>query len=151
MTLRYETSITTFIQLVITSLFIIVGGVIETGKECQNGASSCVVSSFLWMVILLFVGGFFVCLTALGYFAQTKRSSRLAKLLIVAELGVALACLMLIRTPSSVLGGIGSFLIFLLSLWTVVLAYRLTKAKGARIVATTRTQKARPRRPKKSL
>lgn len=147
MKLRYETSITTFIQLVVVSLFIIASGVIDTLKECQeHGASSCVASSFLWIVILFLVGGFFVSVCAIGYLAQTKRSRRLAKLLIVAEAGIALVSFKLLTTPSSWLGGIGSLIIFGLALWTIVLAYRLVKAKGGRVVVKSRIQKTRPRR-----
>lgn len=148
MKLRYETAITTFIQLALIALLIIIGGVIETIKECQDGASSCVASSFLWLVMLIFGSGFFVCLSALGYFAQAKRSRRLAILLILAELGIAAISFKFLTNPSSVLSGLGSFAMLGLSLWTVVLAYRLTRAKGGRIVAKTRTTRAR-RRPTK--
>lgn len=143
MKLRYETSITTFAQLAVVSLFVIVSGVIATIKECED-ASSCVASSFVWMVILLLVAAWFTGLTALGYLAQTKRSARLAKVLIVAELGVAAICFKLATNPSSILGAFGSIIIGALAIWTIVLAYRLTKAKGGRIVAQTSTGRRRP-------
>lgn len=149
MKLRYETAITTFVQLALMALLIIVGGVIETFKECQDGASSCVASSFLWLVMLIFGAGFFVCLSALGYFTQAKRSRRLAILLIFAELGIAAISFKFLTNPSSVLSGLGSFAMLGLALWTIVLAYRLTRAKGGRIVAKTK-QAPRARRSKAS-
>lgn len=147
MKLRYETAVTTFAQLAVVSLFIIIGGVVDTIKACDE-ASSCVASSFVWMAILLFMAGWFIALTALGYFAQTKRSARLAKLLIIAELGVAAICFKLVTTPSSWIGAMGAGITLALALWTIVLAYRLTKAKGGRIVAQTRNPKTRPRSPR---
>ena len=148
MKLRYETAITTFIQLALMSFLIIVGGVIDTIKECQDGARSCLASSFLWLVMLIFGASFFVFLSALGYFAQAKRSRRLAILLIFAELGVAGICFKLLTNPSSVLSGLGSFAMLGLALWTIVLAYRLMQAKGGRIVAKPRASAIRPRRSK---
>lgn len=149
MTLRYETGITTFLQLALTALFVVIGGVSDMIKSCRDGASSCVTSSFLWLVILLFVIGFFMSLTALGYFAQTKRSSRLAKLLLVVELGIAAVSYKLLTASSSVLSTIGAFVILVLSLTTVWLAWRIIRAKGRRIVATNRTTQ-RPRQRKTS-
>jgi uncharacterized BrkB/YihY/UPF0761 family membrane protein len=145
-TLRYETGITTFLQLALAALFVVVGGVSDMIKSCQDGASSCVTSSFLWMVILLFVIGFFMSLTALGYFAQTKRSSRLAKLLLITELGIAAISYKLLTASSSILSTVGVFIILCLALTTVWLAWRIIRAKGRRIVASTRPP-ARARRP----
>lgn len=141
--LRYETAIPTFVQLAVATFFVILGGVADTVENCDS-ASDCVANSFLWLVIAFMVGGWFIAMSALGYLAQTKRNYKLARLLIAGELFTAFITFMLLKNPSSPLSFIGSAIIFVLAIWTIVLAWRLYQARGARIVAGSPS--SRPRR-----
>jgi hypothetical protein len=143
MTIRYETAITTFAQLAVATLFVMLGGVFDTVKHCTE-ASDCVANSFLWLIIVFMVAIWFIMLCSLGYLAQEKRSYKLARLLIAGELFTAFITFMLFSHPSSPISAIGALTVFGLSVWTIILAWRIYKARGSRIV--TPAQKTRPRR-----
>jgi protein-S-isoprenylcysteine O-methyltransferase Ste14 len=73
-------------------------------------------------------------LLVLGYAAQERRSSRLAKLLIAAEILAALIYLYDTQHALSILERLTNLGSCLLALWVIVLAWRLSRAKGGRIV-----------------
>lgn len=144
MTLRYQTATATFVQLAVMTLLVIVGGIMDVAKNCEN-SSECVVNSFLWIIIAFMLAGWYAVLFAIGYFAQEKRSYKLARLLIAGELFTAFISLMLIRNPSSHYSRFGALIALLLAVWVMVLAWRIYKARGSRIT-TARSGQSRPRR-----
>lgn len=145
MKLRYQTATATFIQLAVMTLLVVLGGIMNLAKNCEN-SSECVVNSFLWIIIAFMMACWYAALFAIGYFAQENRSYKLARLLIAGELFTAFIALMLVRNPSSFYSGLGAIIALVFAVWIIILAYRLYKARGSRI-PTTRTSSAnRPRR-----
>lgn len=144
MTLRYQTATATFVQLAVMTLLVIIGGIMDVAKNCEN-SSECVVNSFLWIIIAFLLAGWYAVLFALGYFAQEKRSYKLARLLIAGELFTAFISLMLIKNPSSFYSGLGAIIALLFAVWVIILAWRIYRARGSRITAP-RSGATRPRR-----
>lgn len=146
MSIRYQTSTATFVQLAVMTLLVIMGGIADVAKNCEN-AAECLTNSFLWIVIAFIIACWYAVLFAIGYFAQEKRSYKLARILILGELFTAFVALMFLRTPSSLLGVITSGAAIVLAAWTIVLAWRIYKARGSRITTPAkRTSGQRPRR-----
>lgn len=145
MKLRYHTAFATFIQLAVITLLVIIGGIMDVAKNCEN-SSECVVNSFLWIIIAFLLAGWYAALFALGYFAQENRSYKLARLLIGGELFTAFIALMLIKNPSSFYSGMGAIIALIFAVWIVVLAWRIYKARGSRISTTRSGGTNRPRR-----
>lgn len=144
MTLRYQTATATFIQLAVMTLLVIVGGIMDVAKNCEN-SSECVTNSFLWIIIAFLMAGWYAALFAIGYFAQENRSYKLARLLIAGELFTAFIALMLVKNPSSFYSGLAAIIALIFAVWIIILAWRLYKARGSRI-STTRGGSNRPRR-----
>lgn len=145
MTLRYQTATATFIQLAVMTLLVIVGGIMDVVKNCESSAE-CVTNSFLWIIIAFMLACWYTALFAIGYFAQEKRSYKLARLLIAGELFTAFVALMLVKNPSSTYSRIGALVALCFAVWTIVLAYRIYKARGSRITTPSSKSSKRPRR-----
>ena len=92
------------------------------------------------MVVLYF--GF---IWALGYIAQLKRSKRLAQLLIAAEAFIALIALFNVRHHNDFISLMTSLIDIALATWVILLAFRLMRSKGGRVVVRARV---RPHRRK---
>lgn len=144
MKLRYQTATATFIQLAVMTLLVVIGGIMDVAKNCEN-SSECVVNSFLWIIIAFILAGWYATLFAIGYFAQEKRNYKLARLLILGELFTAFVALMLVKNPSSFYSGLAAIVALIFAVWIIILAYRLYKARGSRI-PTARSTSSRPRR-----
>jgi len=142
MTLRYQTGTATLVQLVVMLLLNFVNGVASSVSACtsHSGCVSNIVTTCLFVIVLAV---WLIFLSMLGYTAQDKRSRAIARLLIAAEALVALVALFDIKHYPNLLGLLTSVIDFALAVWVIVLAYRLSKAKGGRIVASP---KARTRR-----
>jgi uncharacterized membrane protein YqjE len=145
MKLRYQTATATFIQMAVMTLLLIIGGIMDVTKNCEN-SSECVTNSFLWIIIAFLFGGWYATLFAIGYFAQEKRSYKLARLLIAGELFTAFIALMLVKNPSSFYSGLGAIIALLFAAWVILLAWRIYKARGSRISSSSRSSSNRPRR-----
>ena len=145
MTLRYQTATATFIQLAVMTLLVIVGGIMDVAKNCEN-SSECVTNSFLWIIIAFLMAGWYAALFAIGYFAQENRSYKLARLLIAGELFTAFIALMLVKNPSSFYSGLAAIIALIFAVWIIILAWRLYKARGSRISTTRSGSGNRPRR-----
>lgn len=143
--IRYHTALATFIQLAVMTLLVIIGGIMDVAKNCEN-SNECVTNSFLWIIIAFMLAVWYFGLFGLGYLAQEKRSRRLTKILIAGELFTALVALMFLKNPSSLYSGIGAGLALLFAVWIIFLAYRIHQAKGGRITTTKQSGSNRPRR-----
>lgn len=144
MKLQYQTATATFIQLAVMTLLIVIGGIKDVASNCEN-SMECVTNSFLWIIIIFILAGWYLTLFAIGYFAQERRSHRLARLLIAGELFTVFVALMLVKNPSSIYSGVSAGVALALGLWIILLAWRLNKARGGRITAKKHAA-GRPRR-----
>lgn len=140
MRLVYRTAKATFIQFVCLSLLAIVNTLDSIVTTCSSGGHNCVsnmVSSTLFFLVLV---GFFAVLWVLGFNAQDRRSWRLALLLIAVEGGVILVESFNALHHTSLLSLLTSIIDIGFAVWVIILAWRLSRAKGSRIVASERSR-----------
>src|SRR5579862_1686611 len=146
MTLTHQTSVATFIQFVIVSLFTIVTQLVTTVNGCRKeSVSNCLGDLTVAIIFYIFVAVVFGAVWLIGYMAQDKRSKRWTQLLLCVEGFFALLALFSIKlntSSRSFLGSIASFVMLLLSVWIISLALRLLKAGNQRV-----TRRRRPHHP----
>jgi uncharacterized membrane protein len=142
--LRYETAIATFIQFVFLSLLGIANALNSTVTTCHADGRDCISNLIVSIIFFILTAVWFACVWILGYAAQEKRSKRLAQLLIAIEAFIALIALFNARHHTDFLSLFTSLVDIGLAAWVIVLAFRLMRSSGGRIVA-----KQRPRRRRK--
>ena len=136
MRIRYETGIATLVQFAAIAGLSFINGLASIISGCRGGATAdCVTNAFvsLVLIIMLLVG--LGILLALGYAAQARRSVRLAYTLMAAEAFAAAVFLFDAKQTPSLVERLTNFLSFLVSAWVIFVAWRLSRAKGGRIVA----------------
>ncbi len=148
MRLKYETGILTFIQFVTLSLLGIVNGLNSIITTCvhQSTSNDCVSNMLVSIIFFILTTIWFALIWVLGYQAQERRSRRLAQLLIAMEAFIALIAFFNAKHHSDLLSLFTSLLDLVLAVWIIVLAVRLMRAKGGRVVSRQRPRQRR-RRP----
>jgi len=114
----------------------------STCAQHDDCLSNAVVSVVYWILIAVWFGFLWV----LSYTAQERRSKRLIWLLIGAQALVALISSYNARHHPDIIGLITSIVDFVLAVWVIILALRLLRAKGGRVVAKQRSGGGRARR-----
>lgn len=151
MKLTYETGTATLIQFIVLSLLNIATGTHSVIATCANDHSNCVSNLIVSIVFYILIVGWFATVSALGFAAQLRRSKRLAQLLICAEGLIALVALFNIKLNLAhghdALTLITSITDLVLALWISLLAFRLMRAKGGRVVARSRVRQRRRPNP----
>lgn len=142
MKLHYQTGTATFIQLALVMLLIVINNLVGFIIACTSDSSECAISAMFSLVFIIFSGIWFIFVSAVGYAAEEKRSSKLAYVLIAGQLVTLGAAYGFSQYPSNWFGAVSSVVIMLSCVWIIVLAWRLSRAKGGRIVsrATRRTR-----------
>lgn len=142
MKLTYQTGIATLIQFISFSLLTFasqVGSVITT---CHKDGSNCVSNLLTSVILYVLVAIAFGIIWIIGYGAQERRSKRLAQLLICIESFVALVAIFSLKLSlhrsKNILGLATSFIILVVAVWTISLAWRLMRAGGGRVVVNQR-------------
>ena len=135
MKLRYETGVAALVQFVITIGLSFLNGAASIIGGCLHGfTADCVtngLSSLILIILIVIALGF---LLALGYMAQERRSTSLARLLMGFEAFAALIFLFDAKQSPGVFDRITNFIYFLLAAWVIILAWRLSRSHGGRIV-----------------
>lgn len=144
MRLKYETAIATLIQFIVLVFLNIGTGTVSVITTCHDNNGDCVSNMIVSLIFFLLITLWFGFIWILGYTAQERRSRRLAQALIIAEVMVVVVALFNARHHTDPLSLITSLIDFGLGIWVIMLAYRLMKAGGARIVT-----KQRPRQQPK--
>lgn len=144
MKLRYETAIATLVQFITLTLLGIPNALVSIISTCRSHGSDCVSNLLVSLIFFLLTAAWFGFVWVLGYAAQERRSKRLARLLIAAEGLIILVALFNAKHHTNWLGLVTSLVDVFLAVWIIILAYRLSKANGGRIVS--RTPRARQRR-----
>lgn len=148
MKLKYETAVATLIQFVLLTFLNIATGLSSVVTTCQKDSTACV-DTLLWtLLFFLFISLWFGFIWILGFAAQDRRSKRLARVLIMAEVFVALFALANIAlfkswSPANVIGLVTSLIDLALAIWVIALAYRLSRADGGRIMSKPRARQRR--------
>lgn len=141
MKLKYETAIATLVQFITLTLLGIPNALVSIVTTCHRDGSNCVSNTITSLLFFLLTAVWFGALWVLGYSAQERRSRLLAWLLIGAELVVIMVAFGInFRHDSNFLSLGTSILDILLALWTILLAFRLSRSKGGRIVKSTRNR-----------
>lgn len=134
MRLRYRTGIATFIQFIVMSLLTIVNGIESVVTTCDLKSGSCLSNALASTVFFVIVSLWFASIWILGYFAQDQRSKRLAYLLIAVELGVIAIAAFNVQNHTTVLSTATSLIDIGLAIWVIILAFKLSRARGGRIM-----------------
>jgi hypothetical protein len=138
MLLKYETGVVTFVQFTLLSILNIINGIVGVIPDCRVNGGDCVWSTFATFIYVLLIIGWFAFLWVLGYTAQDRRSKRLAQILIAAEAFVALISFFNLKHGHGTLNRITSFTDLALALVVVLLAFRIMRANGGRVVVKNR-------------
>lgn len=140
MLLKYETGIATFIQFVVLSLLNIINVVGSTVSQCGTGHSDCVWGAFANMVFIILIVLWFGFLWVLGFAAQDRRSKRLAQALILAECMVAIVALFNFKHGHETFARLTSLFNLIMAVYVILLAFRIARAKGGRVVVRGRAR-----------
>lgn len=142
MRLRYETGTATLLQFAVVTILAFINQIVSIISTCVKHDGDCVSNSLVSLILVILVAIWFGFISALGYAAQDKRSKRLAQFLIGAEALNVLISLFNAKHYPNVLGLITSLIDLAFAAWIIVLAWRLMKANGGRIVASTARMKS---------
>ena len=142
MRLRYETGTATLLQFAVVTILAFINQITSIVSTCVKHDGDCVSNSLVSLILVILVAIWFGFISALGYAAQDKRSRRLAQVLIGAEgLNVMISLFNAKHFPNT-LGLITSVIDLALAAWVIMLAWRLMKANGGRIVTATARAKS---------
>ncbi len=146
--LKYQTGIVTLIQFLVGTTLGFANQILSIISGCTGKTSvNCVSNSISSLSLIIVTAIWFAFIAAIGYAAQDRRSRGLARILILAELGIAGVAGLDLRHSPNILSMITSALDLALALWALVLAFRLARANGGRIV----TKKSKPRQRRRTL
>lgn len=143
MKLKYETAVATLIQFVLLTFLNIATGLSSVVSECHKDSSNCVSNLLVSLIFFLLISVWFGFIWILGFAAQDRRSKRLARVLIVAEVFIALIALFNAKHHTSALSLATSLIDLALAIWVIALAYRLSRADGGRIMSKPRARQRR--------
>ncbi|MEO6513251.1 MAG: hypothetical protein ABIR37_01070 [Candidatus Saccharimonadales bacterium] len=135
MRLRYETGTATLIQFAAVTILAFINQMTSIITTCVKHDGDCVSNSLVSLILVILVAIWLGFISALGYAAQDKRSKRLAQFLIGAEGFNLLISLFNAKHFPNTLGLITSVIDLALAAWVILLAWRLMRANGGRIVA----------------
>ncbi len=133
------------VQFILMCFLGLANGAYSIGSTCSQHddcLSNAVVSIVYWLLIAVWFGFLWI----LAYTAQERRSKKLIWLLIGGQAMVALISSFNARHHPDVLGLITSIVDFVLAIWVIILALRLLRAKGGRLVVKQRSAGGRARR-----
>lgn len=142
---RYQVSIIAFVHFIAMCVLGIANGAYSIVTTCQQ-YSDCLSNALVSVVYWLLIAAWFGFLWILAYAAQEKRNKRLAQLLIACEALVAFIAFFNARHHPDIIGLITSIVDIFFALWVILLAFRLMRAKGGRVVTKQRGSRARTRR-----
>lgn len=144
MALKYETAIATFVQFVTLTLLNVGTGTVSVISTCHQGNGDCVSNLIVSLIFFILLSLWFCCVWILGFAAQSRRSKRLAQALIAVEVAIAVVALFNAKHHTDPLSLVTSLTDFALSIWVIILAIRLIKSGGGRIVTHQRSRRRRP-------
>jgi len=145
MKIKYETNIATLVQFITISLLGIANGLNSIVTTCVHSSDDCVTNSMLSIIFFIITALFFAGVWVLGYTVQDRRSTRLAQLLILVELGIISVAFLNARHHTDLLSLFTSIIDMLLALWVIYACILLIKNGGKRAPAR-RPAKRRRRR-----
>jgi len=144
MKLTYQTGIAALIHLAVITVFNIVNGFHSSITQCvENGSNDCIESIITSMLYFMVITMWFIALWLLAVAAQTRRSRKLAFLLIGGEFMVFIVAVFNAQHHNDLLGLTTSLVDAALALWVGFLAFRIFKSGGGRVTSSTRSRRRR--------
>jgi drug/metabolite transporter (DMT)-like permease len=145
MLLKYQTSVATLIQFITLSFLGFANGVNSVVTTCRSETGDCMSNLLVSIIFFILTAVWFGLVWLLGWAAQNRRSKRLAQLLIIAEVFIAMIAYFNAKNHPDKLSLITSVVDLLLAIWIIILAFRLMRAGPGRVVTKARSR----RRPTK--
>ena len=144
--LRYETGVVALTQFLVIVPLNFINAVAESISGCREATSTydCVSGIGIELVYVLLLALWFGFIAVLAYGAQDRRDHRLAFLLMGAEGMVLMISLFNAQHYPNILGLIISLVDAAFAAFIIWLAFRLVRAKGGRITATSARRRRRP-------
>ncbi|HVX57205.1 MAG TPA: hypothetical protein VHA37_05725 [Candidatus Saccharimonadales bacterium] len=138
MKLTYQTGIATLIQFVLLSFLTLVSQIASVVSTCRTDSSNCISNLITSIIFYIVVAVVFGGIWLIGLAAQNLRSKRLGWLVICIEGLIGVIALFTVKLSlhhghKNVLGTLASLSIAVVALWTVTLAWRITRFEGQRI------------------
>jgi len=133
--LTYETGNATTIQFLAVNIINLISSGYDTVQKCTTpGNGSCIGSMIPNLFLFIALAIFFGVIWLIGFIVQDRRSTKIAILLILAELLVLLIGLFdLIHNKTGFLGILLSISEIATAIWIIYLASRLIRARGGRV------------------
>jgi uncharacterized membrane protein len=141
MKITYETGIATLAQFSVLGLLNIGNSLNSIVTTCHTHGSNCLTNSLTSILFFMLAVIWFGMVWSAGYFAQKRRSKRLCLLLIGGEALTAIVALSNAKHHTDVLSLFTSLADIGFAVWVSLLAFRLIRARGGRIVASERSRK----------
>jgi cadmium resistance protein CadD (predicted permease) len=142
--LTYETGIAAFIQFIIMSFFILITQMASSVTGCVKNGNDCITNVITSIIFFILTAVVFGIIWLIAYAAQSRRSRRLAQLVICIEGFISLIALFSIKLnlhSRTVSGTIASFGVLVMSVWIISLAFRLMRAGESRVMTPQRRRR----------
>lgn len=135
MKIRYQTGFASLIQFIIISILGVPHALVSIISTCSSDHTNCVSNMIVSLIFFILTVMWFGFIAALGFFAQDKRNAKLAFILIGCEAANAVVA-GYINFPggTNILDKSISLIDTALSIWVIILAFKLMRAKGGRVV-----------------
>ncbi|MDB5184832.1 MAG: hypothetical protein JWN38_640 [Candidatus Saccharibacteria bacterium] len=141
MKLYYQTATATLIQFVLMSLCSVANNIVSVTQACTKNNGSCLSDGIASLGFFLLTAVWFALVWAVGFVAQEKRTKFFAFLLICFELMVLAIAYFNLKHRGNALQTLTSALDVALAIWVIIMAFRLSKAGGGRIVKSDRARR----------
>jgi heme A synthase len=138
--LTYQTAVACLIQFVTMSFLTLANEGNSVVTTCHNHGD-CFSNLLSSLIFFILTAAWFGVVWMLGYTAQEQRSRRLAQVLIIAELAIAVVAIFNAKHHTDILSLFTSLLDVALALWVISLAWRLMRSGGGRVVSRSRSRK----------
>lgn len=133
---KYETGTATLIQFIVLGMLNILTGLQSIISTCRHSSGDCFGNFVTSFIFYLLIVGWFGVISVIGYGVQQSRSPRLAKVLIAAEVLVAMVAFfnvkLSLRYDNGILSLFTSVADLVLAIWIITLAWGVMKAGSGR-------------------
>ena len=144
MKLTYQTGVAALIHLAVITVFNILNGFHSSIGQCVNGnGNDCIESIITSMLYFMLITFWFVALWLLATAAQTRRSRKLAFILIGCEFMVFAISMFNAQHHNHLLGLTTSLVDATLAVWVGFLAFRIFIAGNGRVTGSKRSRRRR--------
>jgi hypothetical protein len=146
MRFKYDTGIVTLVQFIVLSLLSLANSLNSIISTCVKSSGQCIENMIPSILLFILIAVWFAFIWVLGYTVQERRSRKLAVVLMGAEFFVAIVALFSVKHHSDWLSLTTSAIDLFLAVIVIILAFRVARSGGSRVVAHSRGAQRRRRR-----